>query len=96
MGQIKFISRRKQISLLKKNIIRLDFESLTDINIVVKQFKRQTFISNNLKGYSIIKSIKINFQMLPSVFEDKYIPVEPYDVTDMHRFFDSTIQPLQD
>ena len=82
--------------MLKQIIIRLDFESLTDLNSVIKQLKRQSFISDNLRGYRIIKNNRISLQMPPSVVENKLIPIERYDVTDMHRFFDSAIQPIQD
>lgn len=96
MAQIKFNAGNRIISLLKQIIIRLDFESLTDLNDVIKKLKQQGFISDKLLGYRIIKSNRISLQMPPSVVEDIFIPVERYDVTDMHRFYDSTIQPIQD
>ncbi len=96
MAQIRFYAGDRSVSLLKQIIIRLDFESLTDLNSVIKCLKRQEFLSNSLKGYRIIKSNRISLQMPPSVVEDKFLPIERYDVSDMHRFFDSTIRPLQD
>ena len=96
MAQIRFRLGDRTVSLLKEIIIRLDFESLTDLNAVIKRLKRENFINTFLKGYRVIKSNRISLQMPPSVVEDKFIPVERYDVTDMHRFFDSAIEPIQD
>jgi len=95
MGKEIYTRDNFRSSLLKQIIIRTDYSSLTDLNGFIMKLKSLEWFQHLFVGYHLVKTNNFNLQINPKAIEERFIPLEINETSNIHRFFDCKIEPVQ-
>ena len=85
-------------NMLKKVLIRVDYDGVTDINKWVETFKRTDALKCRFSNYGQAQLNKANFDFSNNaeIARQRAIPIKDFESEPLHRFYDSRFPERED
>lgn len=98
MSKDSYTRESMRENMLKKVLIRVDYEGVTDINKWILQFKSEQSLNSCFKSYNKAFHNKATFDLsnMEEIAESRSLPISVFESEPLHRFYDSCFQNRED